>query len=71
MLICSHLTPQNANGSTRKLNNIPLVEIQVVETALERTETFKYVGFVLNENFTWHDHIDSLLLLRKLTKGLE
>ena len=47
-------------GSSRKINKIDSVHINIYDHTLERTDSFKYLGVIFNENLTCHDHIDYL-----------
>ena len=47
-------------GSPAKLAKLNEVELCINDYTLDRVTSFKYLGVVLNQSFTWADHIEAL-----------
>ena len=56
-------------GKSRKLKLVNDVSLKVNFTAIERSDSFKYVGEVINQ--TWLGLCSLILSVRKSMKGLE
>ena len=47
-------------GHLRKLKRVNEISLQVNSTGIERTESFKYLGVVINQTMSWSKHIDTI-----------
>ena len=56
-------------GSSRKLNSIDPISIDISRECLEACNSFKHLGVVINYHLTWDDHINciSKQILKKLS----
>ena len=55
-------------GSPRKLNKFQGLSLTANGNALERNESFKYLGVTINQHMTWSDHIS--ILSKKVNQRL-
>ena len=56
-------------GSSRKLNSIDAISIDISGECLEECNSFKYLGAIINYQITWDDHFNyiSKQILKKLS----
>ena len=47
-------------GNSRKLKLVNDVSLKVNSTAIDRCDSFKYLGVVINQTMSWSEHIDSI-----------
>ena len=47
-------------GSSRKLKNTE-ISIKINQSALEKVDSYKYLGVTVNQSMNWTDHIDSII----------
>ena len=47
-------------GSSRKLKNTE-ISIKINQSALEKVDSYKYLGVTVNQRMNWTDHIDSII----------
>ena len=47
-------------GSAQKLKTFQNFSLRIYDSALERTDSFKYLGVTINQCMTWHDHISTI-----------
>ena len=47
-------------GHSRKLKLVNDVSLKVNSTAIDRTDSFKYLGVVINQTMSWSEHIDTI-----------
>ena len=47
-------------GSPRKLKNTE-ISIKINQSALEKVDSYKYLGVTVNQRMNWTDHIDSII----------
>ena len=47
-------------GNRSKLKNFQDMQLLVAHEELENTTEFKYLGIVINQHLTWHDHVEIL-----------
>ena len=47
-------------GYSRKLKVVNGVSLEVNSTAIDRSDSFKYLGVVMNETRSWFEHIDTI-----------
>ena len=45
-------------GGPRKLNTLEEFTLIIKEKELDRVNSFKYLGVIINENLSWTDHVD-------------
>ena len=57
-------------GGQQRLKSCSGVSININESILERTDTFKYLGITINQYMTWSDHIESLVAKANQQIGL-
>ena len=56
-------------GSRQKLSILPeSVELSIDNVPIKQVSTAKSVGFLIDENLTWHSHIDKLT--QKIASGI-
>ena len=46
-------------GNSRKLKLVNDVSLKVNCTAIEKSDSFKYLGVVINHTMSWFEHIDT------------
>ena len=47
-------------GNSRRLKLVNDVSLKVNSTAIDRSDSFKYLGVVINQTMSWSEHIDSI-----------
>ena len=47
-------------GNSRKLKLVNDVSLKVNSTAIDRSDSFKYLGVIINQTMSWSEHIDSI-----------
>ena len=47
-------------GSPKKLTSFSEITLSIGEKPLDRVNTYKYLGIIINENLTWSDHLEYL-----------
>ena len=47
-------------GNSRKLKLVNEVSLKVNSTAIDRSDSFKYLGVVINQTMSWSEHIDTI-----------
>ena len=47
-------------GSRVKLKNFQDVQLVLEQDSLENVTEFKYLGIIINQHLTWHDHVEML-----------
>ena len=47
-------------GNSRKLKQFANIQLVVNDVPLERVQSFKYLGVVIDENLSWKCHIENL-----------
>ena len=47
-------------GYSRKLKVVNGVSLEVNSTAIDRSDSFKYLGVVINQTMSWSEHIDTI-----------
>ena len=47
-------------GNSRRLKLVNDVSLKVNSTAIDRSDSFKYLGVVINQTMSWSKHIDSI-----------
>ena len=47
-------------GNSRKLKLVNDVSLKVNSIAIDRSDSFKYLGVVINQTMSWSEHIDSI-----------
>ena len=45
-------------GGPRKLNTLQELTLTIKEKELDRVNSYKYLGVIINENLSWTDHVD-------------
>jgi len=45
-------------GNSRKLKLVNDISLKVNSTAIDRSDSFKYLGVVINQTMSWFEHID-------------
>ena len=55
-------------GSPRKLNSFKEVTLKIQEKKLDKANSYKYLGVIINETLTWSDHIN--LIKSKVSQRL-
>ena len=45
-------------GGPRKLNTLEEFTLTIKEKELDRVNSYKYLGVIINENLSWTDHVD-------------
>ena len=45
-------------GGPRKLNTLQEFTLTIKEKELDRVNSYKYLGVIINENLSWTDHVD-------------
>ena len=45
-------------GGPRKLNSLKEVTLKIQDKKLDKVNSYKYLGVIINETLTWSDHID-------------
>ena len=47
-------------GNSRKLKLASDVSLKVNSTAIDRSDSFKYLGVIINQTMSWSEHIDAI-----------
>lgn len=47
-------------GNSRRLKLVNDVSLKVNSTAIDRSDSFKYLGVVINQTMSWSEHIDTI-----------
>ena len=47
-------------GNSRKLKLVSDVSLKVNSSAIDRSDSFKYLGVVINQTMSWSEHIDTI-----------
>ena len=47
-------------GNSRKLKLVYEVSLKVNSTAIDRSDSLKYLGVVINQTMSWSEHIDTI-----------
>ena len=55
-------------GSQHKLHSCSQLSLKINDHFLERKDSFKYLGVIINQNMSWSDHIE--ILSRKISQRL-
>lgn len=55
-------------GSSQRLNKIDSISFKVDNMDLDEVSSFKYLGIIINNRFTWQDHVDQIF--SKINKKL-
>ncbi len=45
-------------GNRTKLENFKDMQLLVEQDILENVTEFKYLGIIINQHLTWHDHVE-------------
>ena len=48
-------------GSHKKLANISSMSVSIFDCNIDSVNTFKYLGIILETDFTWSDHVEHVI----------